>query len=173
MKIEVILTEEIFRRFTLFDMMKRRKVWRSPAIWAAILCTSATICFLMNHVRGAVLLGCVLVFVGVGMPLSYFANFASSLRKQILTLGLSRPQHVYTLILTEKAKGIQVSNEKEQAAYEWKRIHHAYRDLYATYLYITPQRAFLLPHTCIEEGADALWQLLDKKLTPAQRTILH
>lgn len=172
MKIEVILTEEIFRRFTLFDMMKRRKVWRSPAIWAAILCSCGAVCFVMNHVRGAVLLGFVLMFVGVGMPLSYFANFASSLKKQILAQGLSRPQHVYTLILTEKAKGIQVFNEKEHADYEWKRVHHVYHDLYATYLYITPQRAFLLPHTCIEEDPDALLQLLKKKLPSEKITIL-
>lgn len=170
MKIEVILTEEMFRRFTMFDMMKRRKVWRSPAIWAAILCTCGAVCFVMNHVRGAVLLGSVLLLVGLGMPLSYFATFASSLKKQILALGLVRPLHVYTLVLTEKAKGIRVSNEKEQADYEWKQVHHVYRDTLATYLFITKERGFILPHDCIEEGEDALWNLLRKKLPAERRT---
>lgn len=173
MKIEVMLTEEIFRRFTMFDMMKRRKVWKAPATWAAILCASAAICFLMNHVRGAVLLGSVLALVGIGMPLSYFGSFAASLKKQILTLGLSRPQHVYTLILTEKAKGIGVSNEKEHADYEWKQVHHIYRDELATYLFMTRERAFILPHFCIEEGEDALWKLICKKVDKARTTDLR
>ena len=43
MKIEVILTEEIFRRFTVFDLFRRRKVWKRPVIWAAILCASAAV----------------------------------------------------------------------------------------------------------------------------------
>ena len=128
MTIEVTLTEEIFRRFTMFDLMKRRKVWRSPAIFASILCAAALICFIMHHVRGAVLLGCVLLLVGLGMPLTYFSTFASSLKKQILSYGLKRPQQVYTLILTEKAKGIRVTNGKETADYEWKLVHHIYRN---------------------------------------------
>lgn len=173
MKIDVMLTEEIFRRFTNFDLFKRKKVWRAPAIWAAILCGSACICFVMSHVRGAVLLGCVLALVGIGMPMTYFGSFATSMKRQILTLGLSRPQHVYTLVLTEKAKGIGVSNEKERADYEWKIVHHAYRDLMATYLFITKERGFIIPHTCVEEGEDALWELLRKKLPPERRTDLR
>ncbi len=168
MKIDVILTEELFRRFTMFDLFRRRKVWKKPAIWAAILCTSAIVCFVMGHVRGAKLLGTVLMLAGLGMPLSYFSTFASSMKQQVLASGLKRPQHVYTLILTDQAKGIAVSNEKEQADYEWKKVHHAYRDLMATYLFITPARGFILPHVCIEEGEDALWELLCRKL-PAER----
>lgn len=168
MKIEVLLTGEVFRRFTLFDIFKRRKMWRAPAIWAAILCGSAIVCFIMNHVRGAVLLGGVLMFVGLGLPLSYFASFSASIKSQILRMGLSRPQHVYTLVLTQKASGISVSNEKEQADYEWKMVHHVYRDVLATYLFMTKERAFILPHSCIEEGDDELWKLITKKV-PAER----
>ena len=45
MRIDVTMTEETFRRFTMFDLFRRRKVCRAPAIWAAILCGSAAICF--------------------------------------------------------------------------------------------------------------------------------
>lgn len=172
MKIEVLLTAEVFRRFTLFDIMKRRKMWKRPAIWAAILCASAVICFLMQNIRGAKLLGSVLTFIGLGMPLSYFASFSSSLKQQIVKLGLTRPIHAYTLVLSEKNKGIQVSNETEQAEYEWKKVHHAYRDRTATYLFITRERAFILPHACVEEGDDALWALMEKKLPAERRTVL-
>lgn len=172
MTIEVILTAEAFRRFTIFDLLRRRKLWRSPATFAAILTACAGICFLMHHVDGAVMLGSVLLAVGLGMPVIYFFNFFSSLRKQIITLGLTRPQLVYTLNLTAKAQGIAVKNDREHAEYTWSKIHHVYRDLIATYLYITPERAFILPHSCIEEGPDALWKLIEKKVAPAKRTIL-
>lgn len=172
MTIEATLTEEIFRRFTMFDMMRRRKVWRSPVTFASILGVSACICFLMHHVEGAILLGSVLLIVGLGMPLIYFVTFASSLRKQILQQGLKRPQAFYTLCLTEKADGIGIRNDKEQASYKWKNVHHVYRDTIATYLYMTPQRAFILPHTCIEEGPDELWKLISKKVPAEKRTIL-
>ena len=173
MTIPVILTEETFRRFTMFDLFRRRKVWRDPAIWAAILCTSAAVCFIMGHVRGAKLLGGVLLLVGLGLPMSYFATFASSMKQQILAQGLKRPKHVYTLVLSEKAKGIAVSNETEHAEYEWKKVHHVYRDLLATYIFITPARGFILPHTCIEEGEEALWDLLRKKIPEERRTDLR
>ena len=168
MKIEAVLSEDVFRRFTMFDMFRRRKVWKKPAIWAAILCASGCVCLFMNHIQGAVLLGTVLMIVGLGLPLAYFASFALSVKQQVVASDLRRPRHVYTLELTPKAKGIAVSNEKEHAEFEWKKIHHAYRDLMATYLFITPRRGFILPHDCVEEGEDALWELLQKKL-PADR----
>lgn len=173
MKIEVIMTEEIFRRFTMFDLFRRKKVWKRPVIWAVILCVSAAICFVMGHVRGAKLLGSVLLIAGLGLPLSYFATFASSMKQQVLTQGLKRPKHVYTLVLTERAKGIGVSNETEQADYEWKKIHHVYRDTLDTYLFITPARGFILPHHCIEEGEDALWDLICRKVPAERRTDLR
>lgn len=174
MKIEVILTEEIFRRFTLFDILKRRRMWRSPATFATILSACAIICFIMHHVDGAVFLGCTLLFVGLGMPLVYFVNFFLSLRKQVLDSGLKRPQHVYTLELTPKSNGISISNEKEHADYPWKAVFHVYRDTIATYLYMTADRGFILPHTCIEEGDDDdLWKLIEKKVPKERCTDLR
>ncbi|MBO7252483.1 MAG: hypothetical protein J6V25_07640, partial [Oscillospiraceae bacterium] len=113
MRIEVILTETLFRRFTLFDMMKRKKVWRSPVTFASIMSVSAFICFLMHHVEGAILLGSVLLLVGLGMPAAYFISFGNTLRRQITVYGLKTPKNVYTLYLSKKAEGISVSNEQE------------------------------------------------------------
>lgn len=95
--------------------------------------------------------GSVLLPVGPGMPIVYFASFFSSLRKQVLVHDLSRPQHVYTITLTKRADGIHADNGKEQADYARRDVHHIYRDLIATDLFLTPQRAFILPHTCVEE----------------------
>ena len=164
MTIEVIMTEAIFRRFTVFDIMKRQKKWLPSAIFAAILGISAIICFTMSHVRGAVLLGSVLLAVGLGLPAVYFGSFFSSVKKEIINQGLKRPKLVYTLVLTEKNKGIAVSNETEKAEFEWKKVHHVYRDTLATYLFITKNRAFILPNECVEEGEEELWKLLQRKM---------
>lgn len=172
MTIEVNLTEEAFRRFTIFDILRRRKAWRPPVTFALIMGVSAIICYWMNHVDGAVLLGNVLMTIGLGMPIVYFTTFFASLKKQVLAHGLSRPQHVYTITLTHKADGIAADNGKEKAEYPWKGIHHVYRDLTATYLFLTVDRAFILPHTCIEEGPDEMWKLISKKVPKEKITIL-
>lgn len=171
MTIEVNLTAEEFNRFSIFDTFRRRKMYRSPLIFASILSVCAVICFVMRHVEGAVMLGSVLLLVGLGMPLSYFTAFFFSLKKQNKVLGL--PKTVYTLCLTEKANGIGIQNDREQADYKWKNVHHAYRCKTATYLFMTPAQGFILPHTCVEGGGDALWQLLEKTLSDKQRTLLH
>ena len=164
MTIEVNLTAEIFKRFTLFDTFTRRKMWRSPVIFASILSVCGCVCFFMRHVDGAVLLGCVLLFVGLGVPLNYFMTFGKSLSKQISAYGLTSPKKVYTLHLTQKAEGIRVENEREQVSYKWDNVYHVYRDKEATYLFMSATRGFILPHACIEEGPDALWKLIEKKL---------
>lgn len=170
MTISVTLTARVFRRFTLFDTFRRRKMWRSPTIFATILSACALVCYWMHHVEGAVMLGSVLLIVGLGMPVSYFLLFFLSLSKQIKSLGL--PKQVYTLHLSPSAKGIAIENDHEQADYAWKDVHHVYRDEEATYLFITPTRAFLLPHACVEEGPEALWSLLTKKLPAKKCTVL-
>lgn len=169
MKIDVLMTEEIFLRFTTFDVLRRRKMWRAPVIFAAILSVCAAVCFFMRHVSGAVFLGVVLLVVGLGMPVVYFVSFYFSLRKQVRVLGLKRPQNVYSLELTREKKGIHVWSEKEKADYEWKRVYHAYRDTLATYLYLNPVQAFVLPHTCLEGGeGEELWTLL-REMVPAEK----
>ncbi len=173
MKIDVLMTDKVFCRFTIFDIFRRRKMWRSPMTFAGILCPCAIVCYIMNHVEGAVMLGNCLMIIGLGMPLVYFTTFFFSLRKQILERGLKRPQIVYSLELTAAPNGIHISNEKEQADYEWKMVHHVYRDLIATYLYMTPARAFILPHTCLgDETPEALWNLICQKVPEEKRTVL-
>lgn len=170
MTIEVNLTADEFRRFSLFDTFRRRKMWRAPVTFASILSFCALICYLMNHVEGAVMLGSVLLLVGLGMPVSYFVAFFTSLTRQVQSLGL--PKKVYTLYLTEKSNGIAIENDHEHADYKWKDVHHVYRSKTATYLFMTPERAFILPHSCVDEGADALRQLLEKKLPAGKYTVL-
>lgn len=171
MTIEVNLSGSEFRSFTVFDVLKRRKQWRGPMLFALILGVSALLCFTRSQVRGAILLGNVLLTVGLGLPCIYFSYFFSSISRQIRQQGLTRPQHVYTVTLEDKKKGILADNHREKLEYEWKSVHHAYRNLTATYLFLTAQRALILPHTCVEDP-DALWALITKRLPAEKCTVL-
>lgn len=164
MTIEVVLSKTIFRLFAIFDMLRHRKQWRSPAIFALIMGISSLICFIMHRVDGAVFLGCVLLAVGLALPCVYFLTFFQSLNKQIVANDLTRPRKVYTLLLTDADDGIVISNDHEQVQYCWKNVHRVYQDVLATYLYITPERAFILPHDCIKESPDALWTLIARNV---------
>lgn len=169
MTIDVELSGREFRQFTVFDVLKRRKQWRGPVIFAAILGASAFVCLSVPSKPGAVLLGNVLLAIGLGIPCVYFATFFSSIQRQIRKQGMIRPQKVYTVTLTENAGGITAANEKETARYEWKSLFHAYKADTAIYLYTAPNRALILPYSCMEDP-EKLWKLLCKKLPKEKLT---
>lgn len=164
MKIDAYLDEETFRTFTKFDILSRRRLWKSPVIFCAIMCTAAAICFLMHSVDGAVLLGAVLAAIGLGMPVVYFTTFFSSLKKQVKAQKLAPPRLVYSFDLTEKSDGIGISNGKESVSYRWQDAYHAYRNNGCLYLFMTADRAFLIPAFKQEETTDRLWSMLKKML---------
>lgn len=173
MKIEAIIDEKLFARFTWFDLLKRRKLWRAPVTFASILGVCAIICYIMHHVEGAVLLGTVLLVVGLGMPVFHFVNLYLNIRSQIRKQDLKNPKLVYTLRLTPDANGIAIENGTQQASYPWKQVYHAYRDQDAVYLYLHPERAFLLPYSGAEQGEEALWALISKKVPKDKCTDLR
>lgn len=172
MKIKVFLDEALFRRFTKFDILSRRRLWRLPVTFAAILTAAAAVAFIMHRVEGAVFLGVVLLIVGLGMPLVYFSTFFLSLKKQVKLNRLSAPRLVYTLTLTEDEEGIAVENLSEHAVYRWKQVYHVYRDGEATYLYMTPDRAFILPDSAAEGSPEELWTLICRMVEPEKCTVL-
>lgn len=172
MTIETNLDEKTFRAFTMFDILKRRKYWHSPVIFASLLGTSALVCFIMHRIDGAVFLGAVLLLVALGMPILYFTIFFHSLKKQIKAQRLDPPRLVYTLDLDESDKGIQIRNESQKASYAWKDVYRLYRDKECFYLFMTPDRAFLMPYSAIPEGPEALWALALRMLGPERCTNL-
>ena len=168
MKVEVRLNEKDFMRFSWFDAFRHKKAWRRPALFAAILGAAATICFVLHNRDGAVLLGCMLLVVALGLPAAWFLSFYLSLRRQARDAGLSGGKYAYTLELYDDGRGIVVDNGNERAAYSWEQVFHIYRNETASYLYITPQRAFLIPHDCVKGRGDSLWKLVGQQL-PAER----
>lgn len=167
MNIEIRLSEKEFIRFGLFDTLSLKRGWVRPALFAAILGGAAAVCFIMHQRRGAVLLGSVLLAVAAGLPAAWFLNFFVSLRKQAAAQGLGQGKHVYTLTLD--GGGVRVDNGRERADFAWDQVFRVCRRPEATYLYITPQRAFLIPHHCAEGGGDGLWSFLQAHVPEARR----
>lgn len=167
-QVSVFIDDKIFRKFANFDTMRRQKRWRSPLIFALILTASAVACFLLRHrAEGAVLLGCVLLVVGLGLPLVYFLTFARSVRRNIQGMGLAqKARHAYDVTLSEA--GISVSTEKESLSRGWGELLAAYRVDGCIYLYAAAQRAYLLPAGQASRDDDTLWAMLTDHL-PAQR----
>lgn len=164
MKIQVYLDEKVFRNFTLFDFLQRRKFWKYPVIFALIMCSSAIISYVMNHVEGAIFLGTVLLVIGLGIPVAYFYTFFASLKKQVAAQNLNPPRLVYTLDLTEKEDGIFIKDDKNQVNYKWMDVYKAYRNKDCTYLFMNQDRAFLIPHACVSDKVDDLWNLLQTQI---------
>ena len=69
-------------------------------------------------------------------------------------------RYVYTVNLDSSA--IHVRNDKEEANYQWDKAYKAYRNYDAIYLYITSERAFIIPSDKAEQ--DKTWDLITKKM---------
>ncbi len=173
MRAECLIGEKEFRDFTVFDILRRRKMWKSPAIFALLMSVSALICFLFHSIDGSIMLGTVLLAVGLGVPAVYFTTFFSSLRKQTRNQKLNPPKHAYTIVFADEDAGINASNQKEKTVLKWKDIHHAYRAKDAVYLYYSEYKAFIIPSSSLKDSSiDELWTLFGKRIPPEKLTLL-
>jgi len=161
--VNVIIDDKVFYKFSKFESFTRKRGYLSPLIFALILSVSAVICFMF----GGALLGVVLLIVGLGLPAFRIHKIFSAIKMQIKVLDLENPKTVYTLVFTEAPDGVEVSNHgdgDEPLRYEWSTIHTVYRVDGCIYLYVLPEKAYLLPDGQAVEGSDALWQILTKMI---------
>lgn len=154
--VQARITPEIFQEFAWFDLLRQQRRWRAPLLFAVIMAAFACICFLAApRVRGAALLGGVLLGVGIVLPLGWLLSFWLSLRAEVKKRRLTQAPLAYTLRLTDQ--GLGVSNETEQANFSWSQLHRVCRLRRCICLYAAPHKAFLLPAGGGDE-ADHLWQ---------------
>lgn len=157
-----------FRRFALFDTCPRQKRWRGPALFAAILAVSAAICYTQHARQGAVLLGSVLLLIGFGLPAVWSLSYEFSLRAQIKRMRLATPQRAYTLVFRESGIEVTTLQGKNKSALNWDSIVQVYRCKGCTYLYFDASHSYLLPHSQVEGGEPALWELMQRQLPAAK-----
>lgn len=160
------VTPEVFREFAWFDMLYQQRRYRAPVLFTAIMAASAAVCGLMSgRVRGAGLLGGVLLGVGLILPLGWLLSFHLSIRAESGRLKLAQAPVAYTLRLTDQS--LTVSKDDERVEFAWDKLLRACRLRRSICFYTAPRQAFLLPMEDIPD-ADRLWQELVQRL-PAER----
>ena len=157
-KVPITMSEKEFTSFALFDTFIHKRRIVSPAIFAAIMCAFGAVCFIFqDRAEFAVVLGFILVVAGLGIPLAYISNFASTARAQAQRLHLEQNPVVYTLYFSNE--GIYTVNKKEKTQYSWDQIQKLYTRKKCTYLYTDTNMAYLLPHRLTDmEKLNALFQ---------------
>lgn len=162
--IPVKLDAKTFKRFGWFDIFILRKQWVRPAIFAAILTAFAVVALLSGRSEAGLIAG-VLLAVGLGLPLVYVGTFMAQMRRQAEQQRLTPPRQVYTVRLD--FDGVRVTNDqkKEDAqSVKWQDVPAAFRRKSCVYLYVAPNRAYLLPAGQASVSDDALWAYLKGRL---------
>ena len=158
--IPVKLDEKTFRRFARFDMLRLRKRWLRPAMFALILCAFAFVA-LMTRKEQSGLIAAVLLAVGLGLPIVYIGMFLSQVNLQADKWQLGKGRRVYTVTL--RMPDITVMNETkagEVVSVPWNEARQAFRMPGCIYLYASPAKAFLLPDGQANVPDAEVWSMI-------------
>lgn len=148
--VPVKLTAKGFRDFAVYDTLVRQRRWVLPVVFCLILCGSAGVCWLLrDRAPNVGLLVGVLLTIGLGLPLAYFASFWGSIRQQNRRMGL--PKAVYTVTLD--GDGVHVDAGAEHQDHPWESVYQAHLRPDAVYLYPSPRQAYLLPYADVDPAA--------------------
>lgn len=168
--VRVKMNATIFRNFSMFDTFRLKRFARLPLMFMGIMLAFSLVCFLLaGQKQQAAMLGAVLLVIGLALPLVYFGTYWSQVRMQIVRLNLSKKERpAYTLTLGQEIH--IVNNMKEEPAVDlpWEKVLGVWRGKDAAYLYVTPQKAFLMPDGQADVNAGQLWDFLETKL-PAEK----
>lgn len=169
--VDVWVDGKIYRAFSVFDTILRERKWVKPALFAAIFCAFASVCFaLSNDQNQGVLLGVVLLVVGLGMPLVYFGSYFSSLQRKIEKMRIAeKKRHAYTVTLSKGPEGVTFLTPKGTTTQcAWKDFYMAYRLPKAIYLYPQKTKAYILPKEQAQDCFADIWALIFQNL-PADK----
>ena len=149
------ISDEIFTRFAMYDTFVRRRKWKAPALFLALMGGFALLCFTVLRGREqASLLGTVLLSVGLVLPAVWVLMYIVSVKSQTKKLGLNRYIAQYTVEFSED--GIRIVKGRESAELGWENVDVLVRDKGCSYLYTDRGRAFLLPDCAETEAAAAM-----------------
>lgn len=163
------ITATVFQEFAAYDAMVRQKRWRGPMAFLLIFGILSALCYTQTQrLRGAWLLGTVLLAVGVGLPLAYFVNFYLSVKAQGQKLGGEKAPIAYTVRLREEE--ILAENGKEKMTLRWEQLHGACRLSHSVCLYVSARQAYLLPGEAEEKEGREIWDWVSEHMPPEKRT---
>lgn len=150
--VSVHMTPKLYRNFTLYDTYLRQKRWRQLALFAGILLISAALCLY----KKGYLLSVVLVLIALGLPAANIQNAVRFINLQCDRAHLADKPLAYTLTFTPENIRVQAGNE--ETSYRRDSIHKVIFRSSAIYLYVLPDKAYLLPEEEIPGGSNSLRQ---------------
>ena len=168
--IHVKLDDKMFRRYCAFDNFRRQRRWYWPVLTAMIL-TTMSIGGLLGLIPVSESVSGVLMGLGVAIPAVIFGLYFIQIEAQIARQKLKQTPAVYSLTFT--AEGVRVRNDQKQEEpvdLSWDKLWAAFRRTDCIYLYVNPERAFILPDGQASVSANALWDFLKKHLGEARCT---
>ena len=162
--IPVRLDEKTFRRFARVDMFVLRKKWIRPLIFSIIMTAFAFVALFTRKEQSG-MIAAVLLAVGLGLPLVYLGSFLSQVNMQAVRWKLKPARNVYTVTLRDAGIAV-INNQKKEDPLEldWPAVRKAYRKKGCIYLYVTDQKAFLLPDGQANASGEEVWQYLKTRL---------
>ena len=158
--IPVRLDEKTFRRFARFDMLRLRRRWVRPAVFALILCAFAFVALASRKPQSG-MIAAVLLAVGLGLPVVYIGMFLSQVNLQAEKWKLGKGRPVYTVTL--RLRDFTVVNTRkagEVVTVPWEEARQAYRMSGCIYLYASPAKAYLLPDGQADAPDDEVWSMI-------------
>ena len=158
--IPVRLNEKTFRRFARFDMLRLRKRWVRPALFALILCAFAFVALISRKPQSG-MIAAVLLAIGLGLPLIYVGMFLSQVNLQADKWKLGKGRPVYTVTLRSQDFTV-INNQKagEAVTVPWNEAAQAFRMKGCIYLYASPAKAFLLPDGQADAPDQEVWAMI-------------
>lgn len=166
--IHVRLDARTFRRYCAFDTFRRQRRWYWPVLIGMVLITAA-LAGLLGLVPMAESASGVLMGLGIAVPMVVFGLYVIQIEAQIALQHLKQSPAVYSLRLDDD--GVRVTNDQKKEPpvdIPWHRPWGAFRRSGCIYLYITPERALILPDDQASVPADAVWAFLKKQMGDAR-----
>ncbi|MBE5798964.1 MAG: hypothetical protein E7321_03320 [Clostridiales bacterium] len=162
----VRINARIFRRFALFDTFRLKRRWISPAVFSVIFLVFSFACMASGKDQ-AQLIGTVLQFVGIGLPLCYVLAFLVQVHDQCKRLGLKVLRPAYTLNFADsELRIINDMAQEPEVKLAYTSLHGVWRGSGAYYIYAAPARAFILPDGQYPLSPAQMWDFFKGKLKP-------
>ena len=164
-EIRSIITGEVFTEFAIFDTLIRRKLWRRPAVFAALFALFSAIAFSQAGKRPqAALLGGVLLAVGLGLPAVYFLSFLASVKKEKKRLSAAPSKPAYILRLS--GSGVTAIVGDDRRDFDWKTLLRICWLKRCICLYVSENQAFLLTESTGGPSLPQIWEFITKHAGP-------
>ena len=162
--IPVRLDPRTFRRYCAFDALIRQRRWYWPALLSMLLITAALAGLLgwlpMSGTVSGLLMG-----LGLAVILLNAGLFVLPVELQIARQRLKDRPMVYALVLD--GDGVRVSGDQRDeppVSLPWDGLWAAYAHRGDVYLYVSSERALILPNGQASVPPDALWSFLEDRL---------